>query len=336
MSTPRDPLFGWSFPLFSAFGIKVRVHWVFVAMMVWWLYPFKSGWSITAAFWGVVFGSVLLHEFGHALACRSVGGRADRILLWPLGGLAECTPPPHPLASLWTTLCGPGVNLALMAIAACVLSWQQMGARLPMPISLDPRWVLQPWGECASPLAEWMVIVYRVNYGLFLFNMAVPCYPMDAGRVVQEILWLLVGYARSLWWTAHIGLVTALALLAGSLMDPDGMMKKFGLGTMTVYIAVFCLLGGWQLRRRAAALRDQYGSLDAVPDPRHKARVGGWLGRWLDRRRTTGAPAAADAPTPSGAGDAGHEAIDRILRKVREHGLASLTAQELATLRQNP
>ena len=42
-----------------------------------------------------LFGIVLLHEFGHALACRSVGGRADRILLWPLGGVAFVQPPPR-------------------------------------------------------------------------------------------------------------------------------------------------------------------------------------------------------------------------------------------------
>ena len=39
---------------------------------------------------------VLMHEFGHSLACRSVGGRADRILLWPLGGAAFVKPPHRP------------------------------------------------------------------------------------------------------------------------------------------------------------------------------------------------------------------------------------------------
>ena len=34
-----------------------------------------------------LFVIVLIHEFGHALACRQVGGVADRIVLWPLGVL---------------------------------------------------------------------------------------------------------------------------------------------------------------------------------------------------------------------------------------------------------
>ena len=31
---------------------------------------------------------VLIHEFGHTLACRQVGGQANQIVLWPLGGVA--------------------------------------------------------------------------------------------------------------------------------------------------------------------------------------------------------------------------------------------------------
>ncbi|HEY3789068.1 MAG TPA: hypothetical protein VGL71_09445, partial [Urbifossiella sp.] len=50
-------------------------------------------WS--AAAYVLLFAIVLLHEFGHALACRSVGGEASRIVLWPLGGAAIVNPPPR-------------------------------------------------------------------------------------------------------------------------------------------------------------------------------------------------------------------------------------------------
>ena len=43
-----------------------------------------------------LFAIVLMHEFGHPLACRSVGGKADQIILWPLGGVAYVDPPPAP------------------------------------------------------------------------------------------------------------------------------------------------------------------------------------------------------------------------------------------------
>ena len=59
-----------------------------------------------------LFGIVLLHEFGHALACRQVGGTADRIMLWPLGGVAYVNPPSRPGATLWSLAAGPLVNVA--------------------------------------------------------------------------------------------------------------------------------------------------------------------------------------------------------------------------------
>ena len=58
----------------------------------------------------------MMHEFGHALACRQVGGQANRIVLWPLGGIAFVSPPPRAGAMLWSIAAGPLVNLLLAPI----------------------------------------------------------------------------------------------------------------------------------------------------------------------------------------------------------------------------
>lgn len=55
----------------------------------------------------ILFLTVLIHEFGHSLAARSVGGHAHTILLWPLGGLAYCSHDAGPKADLWVTFAGP-------------------------------------------------------------------------------------------------------------------------------------------------------------------------------------------------------------------------------------
>src|SRR5712664_2446627 len=65
---------------------------------------------------------VMLHEFGHALACRQVGGRADQIVLWPLGGVAYVDPPLRPGATLWSIAAGPLVNVVLVPVLA-ILVW---------------------------------------------------------------------------------------------------------------------------------------------------------------------------------------------------------------------
>src|SRR5881409_150380 len=91
--------------LFRLFGIEVSLHWSWFVVAVIELNTRKSVYSSPA--WNVaeyltLFLIVLLHEFGHALACRSVGGRADQIVLWPLGGVAYVAPPQRPGATLWS------------------------------------------------------------------------------------------------------------------------------------------------------------------------------------------------------------------------------------------
>jgi Zn-dependent protease len=66
-----------SFPLFRFAGVRVYLHW-------WWFLFAAIDLSVrtrayTSFAWNVaeylsLFGIVLLHEFGHALACRQTGG----------------------------------------------------------------------------------------------------------------------------------------------------------------------------------------------------------------------------------------------------------------------
>ena len=77
---------------------------------------------------GLLFLSILLHEFGHCFAARSVDGDATEMLLWPLGGLAYCDVPHTPRANLITALGGPAVNLALCVLAGGALPVRRLGA----------------------------------------------------------------------------------------------------------------------------------------------------------------------------------------------------------------
>lgn len=108
-----------SIHLFSVAGIDVSLHisWFFVAayeISIRKNYYHSPAWNV--AEYLALFGIVLLHEFGHAFACRSTGGKADRIMLWPLGGVAYVQPPPRPGAFLWSIAAGPLVNVALLPV----------------------------------------------------------------------------------------------------------------------------------------------------------------------------------------------------------------------------
>src|SRR5262245_43146936 len=119
----QDP-FAWSFPFGRLFGITIRIHWLFPFVVLGLIlqaafykppgltdYKIPEGrWIDAAILMLLLFGSVLLHEFGHAFAARGVGGDCQEVLLWPLGGLAAVELPHRPRAHLLTAAAGPAVN----------------------------------------------------------------------------------------------------------------------------------------------------------------------------------------------------------------------------------
>src|SRR5262249_31239391 len=93
------------FPLFRVAGIQVYLHFTWFIVAAYEIgqsarYYQNRTWG--AAEYVSLFLIVLVHEFGHASACRQTGGRADHIVLWPLGGVAFVQPPPRPTAYLWS------------------------------------------------------------------------------------------------------------------------------------------------------------------------------------------------------------------------------------------
>ena len=191
-----------TFRLFRAFGIDVSLHWTWLllAIYVWQVRPSHyqaKGWA--AAEYLALFVIVLLHEFGHALACRSVGGKADRILLWPFGGVAFVSPPQRPGALLWSIAAGPLVNIVLV------------------PVTLLLAELVRP---DAGDVHMFVTTLFYVNIALLVFNL-LPIYPLDGGQMLRALLWFAVGQGRSLMVAAMIGLVGAggvlvLALYVGS------------------------------------------------------------------------------------------------------------------------
>src|SRR5947209_3317806 len=105
-----------SFRLFQLAGVEVFLHWSWFVVALIEINTRSREYSSfvwNALEYLALFAIVLMHEFGHALACRQVGGQANRIVLWPLGGVAYVSPPPRPGATLWSIAAGPLVNVLL-------------------------------------------------------------------------------------------------------------------------------------------------------------------------------------------------------------------------------
>ena len=116
---PLLNLFIGSVPFGTWFGIRVRIHasllWVIGLTL---LFEHTQGYDFRdrAISMAALFAIILLHEFGHCFAARWVGGTADDILMWPLGGLAYASPPQRPWPTFVTVAGGPMVNVIICVI----------------------------------------------------------------------------------------------------------------------------------------------------------------------------------------------------------------------------
>jgi len=137
-----------------------------------------------------LFAIVLTHEFGHALACKSVGGQANQIVLWPFGGVAYVAPPQRPGAMLWSIVAGPLVNVILVPILS-IIWWIASSAG---------------WEDSLPSIYTYVVTVWFMNLILLIFNM-LPIYPLDGGKILYALLWFVLGRARSLMVATTLGLI---------------------------------------------------------------------------------------------------------------------------------
>jgi Zn-dependent protease len=204
-SSSGSPM-GGSIRMFRLAGVTVHLHWTWLLVAIFEVQYRANRYDSLA--WNVaeylaLFGIVLMHEYGHALACRSVGGQADHIVLWPLGGVAFVAPPPRPGAVLWSIAAGPLVNVALV------------------PVTIGALLLAGSQGlEAANPDAfHFVSSLAWINLVLLIFNL-LPVYPLDGGQILQALLWFVIGRAKSLMVVSVIGLVVGavvvvVALVAG-------------------------------------------------------------------------------------------------------------------------
>ena len=305
--------FSWAFPLFTAAGIRVKVHVIFIILiisqLIWSASRDTVGLGYMAAGMAILFVMVLLHEFGHCIACRMVRGEADEILMWPLGGLAYCRPPHTWQANLVTAVGGPMVNVILLPILGGTLLALGGGWESVLFNPFQPTRPLSVMGSWGMVILWW---AHFTNLILLAFNVLTPMYPMDGGRIVQCLLWSRLGFDRSMDVSTRIGLVAAVALFILGMVAGQ---------TTLMAVAIFGGMTCWFERKRLAFARDAGGyamsSVTAEANRREQAA--------FDRA------ARKQAAERAQRADAQKE-VDRILAKISREGMGSLTKKERQTL----
>lgn len=214
----------WSWKIARIAGIDIYVHATFFILILWLsLIYWKAGGTLLAVLSGVgfillLFTSVVLHEFGHALTARRFGIRTRNITLLPIGGVALLEKmPDDPREEIIVALAGPAVNLviALLLFIASGVNGAFISAE---PLALADGGFLQR--------------LMLMNIFLALFNL-IPAFPMDGGRILRAILAIRMDHVRATQAAASIGQSIALIFgFLGVLYNP-----------FLIFIALFVWIG---------------------------------------------------------------------------------------------
>jgi Zn-dependent protease len=193
----------WSIKIGRVFGIPIYLHWTFIILMVWLaVEQMMEGASAAQAIQGLafplsLFGCVVLHELGHAVAAQRYGVPTRDITLLPIGGVARLERMPEkPSEELVVALAGPLVNVVI------ALGLYALGTRVLFH-SDDTKMLVH--GGFASRLL-------LVNVFLVLFNL-IPAFPMDGGRVLRALLAMTMDYGRATRIAAGVGQFLAILFL---------------------------------------------------------------------------------------------------------------------------
>ena len=267
------------FHAFTIKGIPVKIHATMPALCVLsCISAAGGGWFfvlLALVIYGpILFVTILVHELGHVLETKNLGGEVESIIMWPLGGIAMCGGITDPWEDLKVAIAGPFTHLPMVFFWYLLLIAVSAGERTS-------------FGEGGLRLEEDFMAVVCIQAGwmnicLFCFNL-VPAYPLDGGRVMAAALTIKkVEPNRAGLITSRTAIVIAVGLLGVGIWS-------FVVGNltaiMTVLIALWILHASKQLHDLAMAGRasehplfSRAGTYVVTPPPRQQQQQQGKAG----------------------------------------------------------
>jgi Zn-dependent protease/predicted transcriptional regulator len=207
-------------------GIKIFIHWTFLILLAYIIYSnYRRGYDAGQIGWSVlfvlsVFGTVCLHELGHALMARRFKIKTRDITLLPIGGLARLESlPEKPSEELLVAIAGPAVNIVLALLS---------GLFADFPQSDQFNEVMASGVNGSNFLLNFCI----VNGWLALFNL-IPAFPMDGGRVLRAFL--------AMRMPRHVA--TRIAARIGQLLAIGFVFAGFFVNPFLMFIGIFIFLG---------------------------------------------------------------------------------------------
>ena len=164
--------------IFSLRGIPLRfdMTWISVLsfVLLWSLFKASNAKEHQAAInsiatWGVIYVSLIIHEYGHAFAAMKLGVRTKNILVTWFGGMAQLEREIIGREEFWITLWGPLMNLIILVTTGLV-QYAMTGH------------IFVAHSFCS--------FIMSINLALMLFNL-LPAWPMDGGRLFRSLVWVI-------------------------------------------------------------------------------------------------------------------------------------------------
>lgn len=219
----------WSITIAKLFGIPIRLHIFFLALII--------GFSIiiffservktdpAKAFWGILtivllFIFIFVHELAHSLVAQRLGVRVESITLLPIGGVAQIEKLPEtPREELLITIAGPSTNFLLALLLYLIAG--------PMDLKIVSEIPINP--------GELLYASFYLNILLGAFNLFVPAFPMDGGRIVRSLLAQKLGFVRATKIAASLGRIIAFTMVITGILLPKALLL--------VVVGLFIYLG---------------------------------------------------------------------------------------------
>lgn len=201
---------GSSLRLTTLFGIRIGVDWSWFVVLFLFIFLLQGSFAdvlddSTLGFATAVlaalafFGSILLHELGHALAARREGIEVSGIDLFFFGGVMKMGGDTQsPGQEFRIAVAGPLVTLAIVAVSGLASI-----ALLGTSGFLDAATL--SGGAAADAFALWLSFLVSMNVLLLGFNL-VPAFPLDGGRIARAAVWRITGQrAKATRIAAYLG-----------------------------------------------------------------------------------------------------------------------------------
>jgi Zn-dependent protease len=224
--------------VFPLLGMPVRVHpgfWIVAAMLGW----VPDDLVYTVIWIAVLFVSILVHEFGHALTARRHKAGGEKVYLYYMGGLASHRPLPAK-QSQSVLIWGPGAGLVLGL--PCVLLFFLAPPSHPY-------------------LYHALMNMIWVNIGWSLVNL-VPVFPLDGGQIATIRMEQKHGRYQGMLKAAKLSLITAWVVAGAFLV----LQFTKGWGLFAAFLFAYLAHGSQQMK---VQLEQSPGSAGggAAPEP---------------------------------------------------------------------